>query len=110
VSYFWPLLFTILMTAGQFLFKKAALASQADSFILSIMNVWMFFAIIFYAVATLLWVWILKHLPLSAAYPFVALAFILVPIGSVYFFDEILSMRYMLGCLLIVGGIILSVT
>lgn len=109
MSYFWPLLFSILMAMGQFLFKKAALVSQGESFLWGILNIWMLPAIVLYAVATLLWIWILRHTPLSTAYPFVALAFVFVPIGSVFLFDEILSMRYLLGCSLIAGGIILTV-
>jgi len=100
--------FAILMSVGQILFKKAAMAAEGQNFLLGLINGWMFVALALYGVATLLWVWILKQYPLSAAYPFVALAFVLVPIASVYIFDEAISVRYMWGCAMIIGGIVLT--
>lgn len=94
------------MAAGQMLFKKAAMVAVGEEFLPGLLNIWMLLALVLYGFATLLWVWILKQLPLSAAYPFVALAFVIVPIGSVYFFNETINPRMLLGYAMIIGGII----
>ena len=51
----------------------------------------MWVAVALYAAATLLWVRILTTVPLSRAYPFVALAFVLVPAAGYLFFHEAIS-------------------
>ena len=55
--------------------------------------------------ATLLWVRILTTVPLSRAYPFVALAFVLVPAAGYLFFNESITLRYATGTALIVIGV-----
>ena len=61
-----------------------------------------------YAAATLLWVRILMTVPLSRAYPFVALAFVLVPAAGYVFFHESVSLRYAAGTALIIAGVIVA--
>ncbi len=56
--------------------------------------------------STLLWVWVLRGIPLSIAYPFMALAFIFVPILSFYLLGEPLGWRQVAGGLIIVLGVI----
>ena len=62
-------------------------------------------ACLLYAGATVLWVWLLTHIPLSAAYPFVGLSFIVVPVASWWFLGEPLGLRYWTGIGLIVAGV-----
>ena len=46
-------------------------------------NCWAFYvACLLYAAATVLWVWILTKLPLSTAYPFVGLSFVMVALAG----------------------------
>ncbi|MEP3048367.1 MAG: hypothetical protein ABJO09_09360 [Hyphomicrobiales bacterium] len=101
--------FALFMALGQVLLKKGVLAS-GDSLFPGIINIWMFFAIILYVGSTLLWVWLLKQVPLSLAYPFAGLAFVIVPIGSYFVFGELLSVRYLVGCVVIILGIALTAT
>ena len=56
--------------------------------------------------STLLWVWVLRGIPLSIAYPFMALAFIFVPILSYYLLGEPLGWRQVAGGLIIALGVI----
>ena len=56
----------------------------------------------------MLWVFLLKTVPLSTAYPFVALGFVLVPAAAAMLFDEPLSGRYILGVSCILIGIYLT--
>jgi drug/metabolite transporter (DMT)-like permease len=63
-----------------------------------------------YAVAAVAWVYLLRGLPLSRAYPFIALAFALVPLMSHFVFGDNLSLRYFIGLGLILTGLYLTAT
>ena len=98
------------MTGGQLLFKTAALRGAGDGPLGErmagfLLNGYFFVAIILYAALTVLWVWILSFTPLSRAYPFVALAFALTPAFGGLFFAEPLSMRLVIGIVLILCGL-----
>jgi len=104
--------FPFAIAAGQILFKRAA--SQIDSgsgvsWLLQVARLpTMWFAVALYAAATLLWVRILMTVPLRRAYPFVALAFVLVPAAGYVFFHESVSLRYAAGTALIIAGVIVA--
>ncbi len=104
------ILFSALLAIGQILFKKAAFAGLNGGLSESIGSTWMILAVTFYAGASVLWVWILRTTPLSMAYPFAALGFVLVPLAAAYFFGEELSWRYAFGSLLIISGIVVVST
>ena len=63
-----------------------------------------------YGAMTCLWVFVLQSAPLSRAYPFFALSFVLVPILSSFFLSESLTVMTMLGAGLIVTGIVVMTT
>ena len=111
-SYWWIMryvlliAFALLLSAGQVLFKQAAVVGIGKPFHLALFNGWMAAALVLYAIATGLWVWILRTTPLSIAYPFVALGFILVPLAAHYLFAEPLETRYAIGATLIVAGLL----
>jgi drug/metabolite transporter (DMT)-like permease len=89
--------------------KKAAVAYAGAGSALSSAVLWPLgvgFAL--YAVSSLMWVWLLQYMPLSRAYPYIAIAFVLVPIAGWWAFDEPLDARYCMGVLLIIGGILLT--
>jgi len=106
--------FPVAIAAGQILFKRAAsqiTAGAGGSWIIEIARLpTMWVAVALYAGATLLWVRILSTVPLSRAYPFVALAFVLVPAAGYLFFHEPLTIRYALGTALIVIGVLIACT
>ena len=64
--------------------------------------------LLLYGATTVLWIMALRDLPLSRAYMFMSLAFILVPLAASAVFGEILTARFMAGALLIVAGIVVS--
>ncbi|HEU4780376.1 MAG TPA: hypothetical protein VFS58_10895, partial [Steroidobacteraceae bacterium] len=76
------LCFPVAIAAGQILFKRAASqltpGGGSSWFFELARSPTMWVAVALYAGATLLWVRILTTVPLSRAYPFVALAFVLV--------------------------------
>lgn len=109
------LLYAIGMAVGQLLFKmasiaylgrvkgigglNAALSIGTDPYFLAALSL--------YLLLSVFWIWILTFVPLSLAYPFVAIAFLLVPICGVLFFNETISMRGYLGMLMIAVGVAL---
>ncbi len=101
-------LFALLLAAGQILFKKAALAAGDGPLVPGIINPWTLAALVLYGAATMLWIVILRTTPLSLAYPFAALGFVIVPLAARWMFDEALSSTYLLGALLIVCGVVLT--
>ncbi len=97
-----------LIAAGQIMFKLVANKSAAspDMPLIEHWLNWPFVAaMVIYALATVLWVWILRFIPLSVAYPVFAMAFIIVPIAAYFLFNEPLGMRNMIGGLLILAGV-----
>ena len=103
------LCFPMAIAAGQILFKRAAsqiTPGAGSSWLIEVARLpTMWVAVALYAGATLLWVRILMTVPLSRAYPFVALAFVLVPAAGYLFFHESITLRYALGTALIVIGV-----
>lgn len=98
------------MSAGQLLFKMAANSyATADGgvgrFLALSHNLYFLSAVGLYAGFAFLWVWILSFTPLSRAYPFVALAFALTPLLAGSLFGETISLRLIIGLLLILAGL-----
>ena len=86
------------ISTGQLLFKKAAQA-MPDVLSLSALlhNGWLIASLVLYGVTTLGWVWILRHAPLHLAYPFMGLAFLIVPTLAWAFLGEPLGWRTLAG-------------
>jgi len=106
----WSLVFAmvLLMTIAQLLFKAAAIhASESASFIDAwILNVWLTGGVLATVVATLFWFLSLKSLPLSVAYPWTALIYVLTPVASMYIYGDILSFQFFIGMVLVVLGVV----
>ncbi|MAO56516.1 MAG: hypothetical protein CMM61_12565 [Rhodospirillaceae bacterium] len=101
--------FLLMIVAGQICFKKAALSGAGlDNIFQSLFNKWMIAAFAIYGTATFIWVTILRTLPLSTAYPFIALGFLLVPLAGVLLFGEHLTAVQWAGAVLIVVGIVMA--
>ena len=100
--------FAVLLATGQILFKKAALLGVGRALPWGLVNGWLVAALVVYGGATLLWVWILRTTPLSIAYPFAALGFVIVPLVARFLFGEVLDLRYALGVAMIVFGVLLT--
>lgn len=105
-------LFTAMLAAGQLLFKQVGLSIRGqpliDGLLLSTRQPGLYAALALYGLATALWVWILSRVPLSTAYPWVAMGVIVVPILSWWVFDERLSATFWMGVAFIVVGIAIT--
>lgn len=101
----------VVMTLGQVLFKQVAINyNKAESFFdIGVIGL-LLVAGSMYAISSGLWVWALRSVEISKAYPYFALGFVFVPILSSLLFGEILTLRYGLGVLLIVIGVSLTNT
>ena len=64
-------------------------------------------AMIVYAIATISWIFVLRSVPLAAAYSFTALGFLFVPFLSFLLFGEILTLRYFAGAAMIMAGLVI---
>ena len=97
------------LAVGQILFKSAAIQWHKHSSLFSSQTlVRLMPALIIYALATVAWIWVLQKVSLNVAYPYMALAFVIVPLGSYVFLGETTSLGYWLGSLLIVTGVIVT--
>lgn len=105
------LIMPFILSAGQILFKlssKDIAALNVSSVLKLSMNGYFIVALVLYAIATILWVYILKHFPLNKAYLFMGLSFVIVPLMSYIFLKEPLSLRYLAGAACIIFGIWLA--
>jgi undecaprenyl phosphate-alpha-L-ara4N flippase subunit ArnE len=111
----WPiaiwagLIFTpLLVGGGQVLFKivgQRMAGIDADSFRSMLFDPYFFAAMAVYALATVAWILVLRVAPLGAAYSFMALGFLFVPLASWLLFGEALTLRYVTGAVLIMAGL-----
>ncbi|KQZ98525.1 hypothetical protein ASD64_16315 [Mesorhizobium sp. Root157] len=115
INYLFVLTSVVIIACGQIIFKYAAKElhidpTQAYVAILRA-NVYPFglvtIALALYLISTVAWVQALRTVPLSIAFMFNSIAFILVPIASSLLFHEPISRHFILGMALIIGGIIL---
>jgi len=101
--------FSVLLACGQILFKVAASSLPPLNSVASLtslfVNPWIYFAVLLYGAATLLWIFILQQVPLSSAYPFVALGFVIIPLASWVIFKEPLNLFYCMGVALVIAGL-----
>lgn len=106
-TYLWALGCVIGLSIGQVLFKATAMELNRGGVnpraILLLGG-----AMALYGLITLAWVWLLKSAELGKIYPFMALAFIFVPVGTHFLFGEAFTPRYFLGVSLIMAGLVVT--
>lgn len=98
------------LAIGQILFKVSATSlSETGSFFALKTASTLFSAMMLYAITSIAWVWVLQKIELGRVYPLMALAFILVPLGSHFVFGERFQPQYFAGIALIMVGIVVAV-
>lgn len=106
------LIVVALMSSGQVLFKIGSQATIDYSIPRELLKIatngWVFLAIMVYGTSTIVWVYVLRKIPLSIAYPVTSLQFILVPGLAYLVLQEPLSIKYLIGAALILAGIIVT--
>ena len=111
------LVFVVLsISYGQVLFKSTAQAAKGkplfEGGILALISQpSLYAAFVLYFIATMAWIWLLRNVELSMAYPFMALCFLIVPLASTYYFNEPLTSKYFIGVGFIICGLaIINIT
>ena len=99
------------LAAGQVLFKLAAgsLNFAPGWQLMELLEPRLVVALVVYALATVLWLAVLRITPLRLAYPFIGLAFVLVPVLAHFILGEPVGLNTFLGAALILLGIWVSV-
>ena len=101
----------VMLTGGQLLFRQAAVSTPPLHSLAAVarllLNPAFLLAMVIYGAATLLWVRVLQKMPLWQAYPFMALGFVVVPVVALLTSRGTVSVRFALGLVLVVSGLIL---
>lgn len=100
----------VCMTASQVFLKFAGLFSAAHPGALAgfAANPWLWAAIGASGGGICCWLLALRQLPLSVAYPWTALVYVLTPLAGAWLFAEVLNARYALGIAFILAGVLLT--
>jgi len=104
----------LLLSGGQVMLKFA-LNKMGDfgwskEFWIGLVTNWWFLGCgICYAVATILWVYILKYFPFSIAYPMISLSYVFGMFAAIFFFNEQISIYKWFGVLFIMCGCFLII-
>ena len=113
----WKLIYTAviqsLFLCGGQVFMKYALARTGRfewswAYVGHFLTNWWWLATgISFSVATVLWMYILKHYPFSQAYPLSSMAYVFGMLAAMFCFGEQIPITRWLGILLIMGGCVL---
>ena len=102
-----------MIAVGQVLFKSAAGQWRVQGWswvsLRTLFSPSLVLALFIYATATVLWVFALRSIPLSVAYPLFALTFVVVPLLAFALQGEPLSARTFVGAAIIIVGVLVSV-
>lgn len=111
IQQFFLITITVLsLSIGQVLFKVASstLVIHPSGLVRSLINPTLIIALLVYAIATIMWLLVLKQTPLRIAYPFAALAFVFVPFFAHYLLHEPMPWNTLAGALVICLGVWIS--
>jgi len=98
----------VFVAVGQVLFKIASRETgnlDIAGLIALFLNPWLLAALVIYGTGTIAWIYVLKYVPLSYAYPFMALTFCLVPVFAWLFLGEAISWQLAIGTALVLAGL-----
>lgn len=95
-----------LLAGGQVLFKQAS-AQLSFARPTSFLSPTLIIALVVYAAATLLWLAVLARTPLSMAFPFYGLSFLLVPVFSFWLLNEPIRPQTWAGSAVILVGVVI---
>ena len=99
----------VLLSVGQVLLKLAAMEIKNID-VSSLLQPKLVLALFIYGIATVLWIATLRQTPLHIAYPFVVLAFLIVPVLSWFWMNEQISLNTILGGVIILIGVWIAVS
>lgn len=110
ITYVAAFLCVLGLAAGQMLFKISALSWAESGTLFAVKTAGtLLAAMCLYGITSVAWVWVLQKAELGRVYPLVAIAFVLVPMGSFFFFNERFHPQYFIGVAMIIAGIVIAI-
>lgn len=110
--YFQIFLGSLCTTAGEVLFKMGAEASHATAGAagvigwMPLLSAWTWLGVLVYIASLISWLYVLRFVPLSVAFPLVNIVHVLVPVGSLLFLHEHVSPMRWVGIAIVLCGIL----
>ena len=100
----------ILMAVAQLLFKKAGLYANghAEWYLALGLNPWLAIGLAASVGGMGCWLLTLRNIPLSLAYPWTALTYVITPLGGALLFGETITIKYIFGMVLVVAGVVVA--
>lgn len=100
---------TLFLSGGQVLLKKAVVQLPSFSWSWSYIKAlacdwWLLACGVSFGIATMLWMYILRHFPFSQAYPMTSIAYIFGVVAAILVFGETVSVGRWVGVALIILG------
>lgn len=112
IHYVWLLASVLLSSVAHLALKIGALRLGSGGDFLAVTsrlaaNGWLMIGVTLHVLALALWVTGLRHIPLTVAYPIIALGFVFVSLLSWMFLNEHLGAVRVTGMILITSGVVL---
>ncbi|MBQ0123006.1 MAG: EamA family transporter [Bacteroidales bacterium] len=103
---------SFLLAAAQMTLKMAMVRLPRFHFVWDVIrqyltSLWFALCGVLFASATVLWMYIIKHYPLSQAYPMTSIAYIFGMLAGIFIFHESASLPKWIGLVLIIAGAVL---
>lgn len=103
---------SFLLAAAQMTLKLAMVRMPRFQFVWDVIkqylaNFWFAVCGLLFAASTVLWMYILKHYPLSQAYPMTSIAYVFGMLAGIFIFHESASLPKWVGAALIIVGAVL---
>lgn len=103
------IIYPLAVGGGQILFKIAANRLRPDAGLLvQLTEPALLAALGLYGALAFVWIIIVRELPLTAAYPFVALSFVVTPFFAWLLLNEDLNTGYLIGIAFICAGVFIT--
>lgn len=106
-SVFLVIIFIFLRTFTQIMFKNLALGPGGSSYVALLFDPLFYLIGVMFLSQAVVWLMVLKRLPLSAAYPFTSVTVVTILISGAFFFGETVTTGNVLGSFFIMVGVVI---
>jgi drug/metabolite transporter (DMT)-like permease len=107
MNYFLIALNIVMLVGGQTLWKiglEKHRITGLGSVLVAMMSPWIVAGIVVYALATVVWIYLLSKMPISLLYPLQSLAYVTTVFVAIYVFHEHVSVYRWIGVAIILVG------
>ena len=92
---------------GMLIVGEVGMSGMVQNLGAMISNLWLWGAMVCYAVSILMWMAVLSKVEVSFAYPFLSIGYVVAALVGYYFFDESLTFTRIAGIMVICVGVYL---